>query len=311
MPGDNYLSLAGSGVPLPQDYADTILQKAFENSLVGRLTPSRPIPLGTTVIPVYEGGIEAGPVAEGGTKPVGSPSMSHKTLAPQKFACIVIVSEEMAQADPLGMLTLVEQDITSSIGRAIDLAIFHGRSAISGTVQAGWTFVNQTTVRQEIPAAADGTELGDTLLAGATALGSADPGYDLSGFAFDPRFRFQLIGARDAFDRPVFQQSMNLSSGIDNVFGIPAAYGRAVPGLIGASADTGVKGIGGDWSKLVWGYAKQLTIKRSTEAVIPDGADLHYLFAENKMALLVEAIVGWTVLDADAFVAYDAEVVAP
>lgn len=305
MPGDNFLSLAGSAVPLPDTYADTILQKAFETSLVGRLTPSRPIPLGTTVIPVYEGGIEAGPVAEGGTKPVGAPSMSSKTLAPQKFACIVIVSEEMAQADPLGMLDYVEQDITGSIARAIDLAIFHGRSAISGDVQAGWTYINETTVRETIPLDADGTELGTTLLAGATALGSGDPGYDLTGFAFDPRFRFQLVGARDAFDRPVFQQSVNLASGIDNVFGIPAAYGRAVPGLIGASADTNVKGVGGDWSKLVWGYAKSLTIKRSTEAVIPDGADLHYLWAENKMALLVEAIVGWTVLDPNAFVAYD------
>jgi HK97 family phage major capsid protein len=278
---------------------------------VGRLTPSQPIPLGTTVIPVYEGGIEAGPVAEGGTKPVGKPAMSHRTLAPQKFACIVIVSEEMAQANPLGMLNLVERDITTSIGRAIDLAIFHGRSAISGAVQPGWTFVNQTTVRETIPADADGTELGDTLLAGATRLGSGDPGYDLSGFAFDPRFRFQLLGARDAFDRPVFQQSVNLSSDIDSVFGIPAAYGRAVPGLIGASTDTGVKGVGGDWSKLVWGYAKQLTIKRSTEAVVPDGTDLHYLWAENKLALLVEAIVGWTVLDPNAFVAYDAAPAVP
>lgn len=305
MPGDNYLSLAGSQIALPQDYADTILLKAFETSLVGRLTPSRPQPLGTTVIPVYEGGIEAGPVAEGGTKPVGAPTMSSKTMAPQKFACIVIVSEEMAQADPLGVMDMVETDITTSISRAIDLAIFHGRSAITGAVQAGWSFINQTTTRQTIPLDATGTELGDTLLAGAEDLGSGDPAYDLSGFALDPRFRYKLIGARDAFDRPVFQQSVSLANTVDNLFGLPATYGRAVPGLIGASAETNVKAFGGDWSKLVWGYAKSLTIKRSTEAVIPDGADLHYLFAENKMALLVEAIVAWTVLYPEAFVAYD------
>lgn len=311
MPGDNYLSLAGSGIDLPQDYSATVLQKAFEASLVGRLTPSRPVTLGTTVIPVYEGGIEAGPVAEGGTKPVGTPSMSAKTLAPQKFACIVILSEEMAETDPLGTLDLVEQDLTSSIARAIDLAIFHGRSAISGAVQAGWTYINETATRQEIPVDATGTELGDVFLAGAEALGSGDPAYDLSGFAVDPRFRYKLLGARDAFDRPVFQQSVSLTAPIDNLYGLPTAYGRAVPGLIGASADTDVAAFGGDWSKLVWGYAKSLTMKRSTEAVIPDGADMHYLFAENKVALLVEAIVGWNVLDPAAFVAYDKAPVVP
>jgi HK97 family phage major capsid protein len=302
---DNWLSLAGSQVELPQEYAQTILLHAFEDSVVGRLTNSRPMPLGTTVVPIYEGGIEAGPVAEGGRKPVSRPNLSSKTLMPQKFAAIVIASEELAETDPLGVWNLVEQDIQNSISRAIDLAILHGRSALTGDVQAGWSYVNQTTTRQDVPEGASGTELGDSIIAGATALGSGDVPYQLTGFAADPRFKFMLYGARDAFDRPVFQQAVDLTAGIDNLFGVPAAYGPAVPGRIGASDDTGVRLFGGDWNQLVWGFAKTLTLKRSTEAVIPDGDDMHFLFAENKVALLVEAIIAWLVLDPNAFVAYD------
>jgi HK97 family phage major capsid protein len=301
---NNVLSLSGSQIPLPESYAATLLKNAFEQSLVGQLTPSQPVPMGTTVIPVYEGGIEAGPIAEGERKPVGTPKMSHKTLTPQKFGAIVIVSEEMAETDPLGTMDLVETDLQTSIARAIDLAIFHGRSAITGAVQPGWQYINQTTIRQALAAGATGTDLGQSFLDGAATLGAN--GFEVTGFAFDPLSRYTLVGARDAFDRPVFQAEVNLSQGIQSLFGLPAAFGNAVPGRIGASADTGVKAFAGDWSKLRWGYAKTLTLKRSTEAVIQDAdGNMHYLFQENKLALLAEAIMGWTILWDDAFVAFD------
>lgn len=295
------ITLDGQTVPLPREYAPTLLKNAFEQSVIQPLSASQPMPLGETVVPQYDGGIEAGWVGEGERKPVSEASMSFKTLAPRKVATIVVVSKEMVKVNPARMLDLVNQDLQNAITRAIDLAILYGKDAKSGAALSNATFVNQTTNRVELTDA----DLVPQVLAGYDLAGeNSDP----SGFAFDTRMRTRIALAAQqdgtgGGDAP--RRMPSLASSVSDVAGLPATFGRVVSGRVGTNADTNVKGFVGDWNKVRWGFGEQITMSRSTEATIVDGANTYHLFQDNLIGLLVEAIVGWTVMDADAFAAYD------
>lgn len=299
------ITLDGQTIPLPKNYAPTLLKNAFEQSVISPLTNSQPMPLGETVVPQYDGGIEAGWVGEGEAKPVSEASMSHKTLAPRKVATIVVVSKEMVKVNPGQMMTYVNQDLTNAITRAIDLAILYGKSAKTGAQLSNATYVNQTTNRVELTA-------GDLVPQILTGYDLAGENSDPSGFAFDTRMRtkISLAQQQDGTGGGTAPRRMpNLATAAGNVAGLDATYGRVVSGRVGSNADTGVKGFVGDWNKVRWGFGEQISMQRSTEATIVDGENVYHLFQQNLIALLVEAIVGWTVMDTDAFAAYEDQVV--
>lgn len=290
---------------VPTPIANAILAKAQEQSLVGRLATSTPIPLEGLTQVTQNGHIEAGVVGEGEAKPVGNTSYASKTIKPIKLAAIAVVSKELRMANPARILENIQADLAGAITRAIDLAVFHGRNAKTGGVISGVESLNQTTNRVELNAL-DSTDLAASLLAGYDLVVQGDQVYDdFNGFAFDKRFRSKLIAERKNSGDAFFQSSMNLRDPLDTVLGVPAAYGRGVSGRIGASTDTNVKGFGGDWGALQYGFAEQMTISRSDQASIVDGATTHNLFQENKEAYLVEAIFGWAISDVNAFAAYE------
>lgn len=293
------ITVNGSAIPQPANYANTLMKESFESSVVGQLTPSEPIILGDNIIPVYEGGIEAGVVGEGEAKPVSEPTMSSKTIRPVKLATIVVVSDEAVKLNPGNMLDFVRADLQNAITRAVDLLVLHGRNARTGTVVSGAEYVNQTTNRVEVD---ESSPLGPQLLAGydAAAAGGSDP----DGFAFDTLYRTKVALANQQSD-PTSVAMPNLNQAAGTVAGLQAAYGRAVSGRIGSSDDTLVRGFVGDWSKVRWGFSENLSIQTSTDATIVDGSTTYHLFQQNLRALLVEAQVGWTVLDPAAFAAYD------
>lgn len=293
------VTIDGSAIPQPSNYANAIMANAFQGSVVGQLTPSEPLILGDNVIPVYNGGIEAGVVGEGEAKPVSEPSMSSKVIQPVKLATIVVVSDEAVRLNPGRMLDFVQADLQNAITRAVDLLTLHGRSAKTGAVVSGIDYVNQTTNR----VVSDGVGgFGGEILAAydAAAAGGDDP----DGFAFDSLVRSKVAIAAQQTDgaNPLVP---NLNQAASTVAGLPAAYGRAVSGRIGASEDTGVLGFAGDWSQVRWGFAENISIQTSRDATVVDGANTYHLWQQNLRGLLVEAQVGMTVLDPSAFAAID------
>jgi|GEM_PF-4415193 len=296
------VTLDGQTVPMSKEFAPTVMKHAFEQSVVGQLTSSEPLPLGEYVIPQYDGGFEVGVVGEGKPKPVSTPTASHKVIKPVKLAGIVVVSMEAVKKDPVGMMKIIQADMTNAISRGIDYCILYGKSPLTGVDVAGAVSVNQTTSRVELAAG----DLVPQILAGydlAAASDTADP----NGFAFDSRFRTKVAMATQQIRTPegVPQPMPNLAVAADTVAGLKAAYGRVVAGRIGTQPDTKVRGFVGDWSKVRWGFADSIDIRRSTEATIVDGGNTYHLFQDNLQALLVECIVGWTVLDVQAFAAYE------
>lgn len=301
------ITLDGQTVPLPKNYAATLMKQSFQQSVIAPLTKSEPFPMGVdTVIPQYDGGIEAGFVGEGEAKPVSNAAYSFKTLKPRKLATIVVVSKEAAKVNPLQMMQMVEADMKNAITRALDFAILYGKSAKDGADLANAEFVNKTTNRVELTTG----DLVPQILAGydlAADKENADP----TGFAFDSRFRSKVaLATQQQVTLPGSPTPMpNLGQAADTVAGLKAVYGRVVAGRVGPNPDTGVKGFVGDWNKVRWGYVENISIQRSTEATIVDGQNTFHLFQQNLMALLVEAHVAWTILDELAFTAFEDKVV--
>lgn len=298
------ITLDGQTVPMPKEFAPTLMKNAFEQSVIGQLTNSEPLPLGDYVIPQYDGGFEVGVVGEGQPKPVSTPTISHKVIAPVKLAGIVLASKEAAKKDPVRMMQIIAQDMRNAISRGIDYCILYGKSPLTGTAIANAVSVNQTTNRVEINPS---QTLASQILAG-YSLAAAD-GADPNGFAFDSRMRADVSLANQATVVGSEKVLPNLATAANTVAGLKAAYGRVVAGRIGTQADTKVKGFVGDWNKVRWGFAEDISLSRSVEATVVDGENTYHLWQQNLIGYLVECIVGWTVMDVNAFAAYEDQVV--
>lgn len=298
-----------NGLPsglVPESVATDILKRAAEQSVVRRLSGQTPITLSGATIAVQTGHIEAGVVGEGEAKPVGGTAYTPKSIKPIKIAAIAVVSDELARTNPARVFDNISEDLSDSITRAFDLAVLHGRSAKTGATIAGVEYLAQTSNVVELGTAtkAEGGLSSDLIDGYNQVVNGSQVHNGFTGFAADPRFRGDLMGAVDVNGRPIFQQGVDLSAPMDSVLGLPTAYGRVVGGNIGASADTGIRAIGGDWSALKYGFAQDLMISTSKEATIVDGETTYNLFQQNLTAILVEATFGWVVSDVDSFVAY-------
>lgn len=303
------ITIDGLTVDLPQSWAETVMKEAFQESVVGQLSPSEPLPTNGKVIPVYDGGFEVGYTAELGRKPVSDASLSFKGITPQKFAGLLIVSREAARANPANMLNIVQSDMRNAVARQLDLGIFYGLSAITGAPIPSVSSVNETTQRVELDTTAD---LVPQFLEGydLASEGESDP----NGWAFDSRYRTRIALASQQELAPAGGVSPmpNLAGTAGTLGGLPVAYGRTVAGRVGANADTGVKGFVGDWSKLRWGFSSNIELTRSDQAsvVTGDGSTVN-AFQDNAIIYRVEFEAGWYV-DPTAFAAIeDQEPVVP
>ncbi|KUM29355.1 hypothetical protein AQ436_06605 [Arthrobacter sp. EpRS66] len=304
------VTLDGLAVELPKEWASATLRKGFQESVVGKLSSSEPLPTNGKVIPIYEGGFEVGYTAEASRKPASDVAMTFKGIEPNKFAGLLAVSKEAARANPAQMLETVQQDMINAVARQLDFGIFYGKSAISGALIPGaLPHVNQTTSRVELDETKD---LVPQFLAGydLASAGESDP----DGFAFDSRYRTRVLLASQQQLAPAGGSSPmpNLAAATATFGGLTAAFGRTVAGRVGASAATDVKGFVGDWSKLRWGFSENLQLDRSEQAswVAADGTT-HHAFQENMILYRVEFEAGWYLDPAD-FAAYEtAPVVTP
>lgn len=294
---------------LPQEWAETLMSKALQESVVGKLVASEPVPLNGKVIPVFDGGFEVASVAEAGRKPVSDSKISAKVMQPIKFAGILPVSREAARADSGRMLQAMTADMQNAVSRQVDMAVLYGKNALTGTDIVGATKVNATTNRVTL---ADGTDLVPQLLDG-YALASEDGDGDPNGFAFDSRFRAKVALASQQQLAPAggTQAMPNLGLATDYFAGLPTAFGRTVGGRVGNLATSGVNGFVGDWTKVRWGFSSNIELTRSDEAsvVLGDGTTVN-AFQDNVHLYRVEFELAWYV-DEAAFAAFDAATSTP
>lgn len=299
---------------LPKNLVGPIFDKAQESSLVLRLGQQIPVTYGETVIPTTTKRPEVGQVGagtsnaqrEGGVKPLSGTAWDTKSFSPIKLATIVTVSEEFVKSNPQGLYNQLQADLPKAIGRGVDLAVFHGKSPLTGGALAGIDTNNvivNTTNYKNLTA----TSFMDGLLDGYDLVNN-DSNFEFDGWAVDPRLRSALARAqvyRDA-NGNVDPARVNLSSNVGDILGLPSQFGRAVGGDLGASTDSGIRIIGGDFSQLRWGFADQIRMKISDTATLTsqNGGDPVSMWQTNQVAILIECTFGWVLGDKEGFVKF-------
>ncbi|WP_405408888.1 phage major capsid protein [Streptomyces decoyicus] len=307
---------------LPPEITTPIFDRAVEESAIMRL--ARPVPLAMTAqtaIPVPMDLPVAGWVDEGGPKPTGTAGMGAKIMQGKKVACLVPVSQEVANSNAAGLYTQIQQDLPKSLARAFDLAAIHGKTPTGGPGPFA-DFLTETPYTVQLGTAPQNKGgIWADLVAGMKLVvdGDDDPenpseGYDVTGWAGDPRLRPELLMATDLNGRPIFVDTTTPGIGAvgsGTLLGLPLTYSRGISGKVirqSGARDTGLRLIGGDFGQAAYGVGMNITIKVSTEAGYVDADGVwHSAFQENLVLLLAEAYFGFVVGNPKAFVTLTAK----
>lgn len=304
---------------LPPTIVGPIFDQAQEHSLVMKLGRQIPVTYGETVIPTTIKRPEVGQVGtgttneerEGAVKPLSGTAWATKSFSPIKLATIVTVSDEFAKTDPAGLYTQLQGDLAYAIGRGIDLAVFHGKSPLTGGALTG---IDTTNVISNTPNTVNLVKgnIYNGLLDGYDIVNN-NPHFEFDGWAVDPRFRSRML--RESIitsfgtpDAPAVSlqgaNALDLSVTTSQVLGLTAHYGRGVNGDLGAAAGSGIKVIGGDFQQLAYGFADQIRVKVTDQASISDGTNTYSMWQTNQIAILIEVTFGWILGDYNGFVSF-------
>ena len=288
--------LASSGLTLPVTLANKIWEKTQRGSIVGQLVGSEPMKFGTSKVMTFTKRPLAEYVAEGAQKTGSDVAFGVKTVDPHKVQVTTRYDQEVQWLDEdyqLGVLTEITAACGDALARALDLGVFHGINPITGTAAA--------SITQTIAGAGGTTSTVD--VAGKTdleieeALGNVlTADFVPNGIALDPKLAWTLATQRDTTGRKLYPE-LQMTVDPTSFSGLKTSVSNTVSGVPEA-ADTGVQGIVGDWSQLMWGIQRQVPIEK-IEYGDPDG--LGDLKRKNQIALRAEIVYGWAVMDASAF----------
>jgi hypothetical protein len=292
--------LGTSNITLPKNIAAGMFSKATTGSAVAALSGSEPQQFGEVTHMTLTGRPRAELVGEGADKSSTNATFGTKVATPHKFQVTMRFNEEVQWADEdyqLGVLSTLAQEGGLALARALDLGVFHGINPLAGTAAASIVAgdrIGTTTNSVEITTASLTTP--DTVIEQAAGLVIAD-GYIPNGIAFDPTYAWTVATARYSDGRKKFPE-LGYGSNITSFEGLSAYSSSTVSGLPEASADSNIKAIVGQWDLLRWGVQRNVPVEL-IKFGDPDGqGDLK---RKNQIALRLEVVYGWAVMDLDGF----------
>lgn len=269
-----------SGIELPKELSDEIIQGAIAQSAVMRLANRVYLPGRGLSIPVITGDPTVSIVNEAAEKPVSNSTFSAKNLVPKKFAVIELVSMEFRRDLPRLYDALIER-LPGAFAKAFD------NQAFAETALTGFdSLVNAQTI-------STGSTYAEKIANGIKAI--AADGYRLNGFAASPAAEAELITAVDGNGRPLFMPT-TADGSVGRVYGGEVVPCAAIGGLIG-----------GDWSKAYYGIVDGINIRFSEEATVNDGTNQINLWQRNMIGIMCEVEASFVVADDDAFFQIAAE----
>lgn len=295
----------GGSALLPRSVSDEIWKSALAESVVPSLAKAHPIIIGENIIPVLSKRPSASIVGELGDKPDSELEVGAKSIKPIKAVVGLEFSMETIETNPANILDLMGEEMSSALSRQIDLAVLHGRQAVNGAQLSGVTeWVTQTGNSIELAAGSNGRPdpalVDAALWDGYDSVVGGDVPHNFTGFGMDPRLVSLLANARDKEGRRL-NPEIPMGGTVTSYSGQPVAVSRSISGQMDGSADTGVRGIGGDWDALRFGHALDISLKRIEYGDPFGNGDLQ---RRNAVAFLTEVIFGWAILDPDAFVTF-------
>ena len=292
--------LATSNITLPKNIAAGMFAKATTGSAVAALSGAEPQQFGEVTHMTLTGRPRAELVGEGADKGSTNATFGTKVVTPHKFQVTMRFNQEVKWADEdhqLGVLKTLADEGGLALARALDLGVFHGINPLAGTAAASIVVgdrIGTTTNSVELTTATLTTP--DVVIEQAAGLVIAD-GYIPDGIAFDPRYAWNVATARYADGRKKYPE-LGFGANITSFEGLKAFSSSTVSGLPEASADTNVKAIVGQWDLLRWGVQRRVPVEL-IETGDPDGqGDLK---RKNQIAMRLEVVYGWGVMDLDGF----------
>jgi hypothetical protein len=292
--------LATSGITLPKNIAEGLWKKGQTGSAIAALSGAEPQQFGEVTHMTLTGRPRAELVGEGAVKGDTNATFGTKIVTPHKFQVTMRFNEEVQWADEayqLGVLTTLASEGGEALARALDLGGFHGINPRAGTVAAGIVAgdrIASTTNAVEITTATLTTP--DLVIEQAAGLVIAD-GYIPNGIAFDPSYSWTVATARYADGRKKYPE-LGFGANVTSFEGLPAFSSSTVSGLPEAAANSNIKAIVGQWDAFRWGVQKSIPVELIRYGD-PDG--LGDLKRQNQIALRLEVVYGWGVMDLDAF----------
>ena len=272
-----------SNIELPNDIAAEILQKTQEASAVMQLARQINLPGRGVQIPVITGDPTASWVAETGSKPVSTPSISKKVMQAHKLAVIVPFSNEFAR-DARALYDALVARLPGVLAKTFDQTAFFGPA--SGSLANFDNFAACTA--QNI-----GTSTYSGLVAADTDIATA--GGVMNGIVLSPQGKAVLLGAVDGEYRPLFNTVAE--GGISRVLGADT-YVTSAAYKEGAGSGTSQRpdfiGVAGDWSHAMYGTVEGVKIDFSSDATLTlaDTSTVN-LFQTNMFAVRAEIEVGF------------------
>lgn len=292
--------LATSNITLPKTIAAGLFSKATTGSAVAALSGAEPQQFGEVTHMTLTGRPRAELVGEGADKSSTNATFGTKVVTPHKFQVTMRFNEEVQWADEdyqLGVLDTLAAEGGTALARALDLGVFHGINPLAGTAAASIVAgdrIGTTTNSVEITTATLTTP--DLVIEQAAGLVIAD-GYIPNGIAFDPTYSWTVATSRYSDGRKKFPE-LGYGANITAFEGLQAFSSSTVSGLPEASANSNIKAIVGQWDLLRWGVQRRVPVELIRFGD-PDGqGDLK---RKNQIALRLEVVYGWGVMDLDGF----------
>ncbi len=292
--------LATSNITLPKNIASGMFSKATTGSAVAALSGSEPQQFGEVTHMTLTGRPRAELVGEGADKSSTSATFGTKVVTPHKFQVTMRFNEEVQWADEdyqLGVLDTLASEGGLALARALDLGVFHGINPLAGTAAASIVAgdrIGTTTNSVEITTATLTTP--DIVIEQAAGLVIAD-GYIPNGIAFDPTYAWTVATSRYTDGRKKYPE-LGFGTSLSTFESLNAFSSTTVSGLPEASANSNIKAIVGQWDLLRWGVQRRVPVELIRFGD-PDGqGDLK---RKNQIALRLEVVYGWGVMDLDGF----------
>jgi len=295
---------------LPRTLTSPIFEKSVEQSAVMALARRAPLAIdATTSVPIPMDVPTADWVGQAARKPLSTSSVGVKQMTAKKLAVLIPVAEEVVLTNAGGLWTQLQTDLPTAFARAFDHAAIHGKT-MKGAAGPFDDYLAETTNVVALGTASQGTGgIWADLVTGMEKVIDSD--WDYTGTVADHRLKPKLLLATDTTGRPILVDTTtpgtNMASA-GTLIGEPLAYSRSVSGKQrrqSASSDSGLRGIGGDWSQAAFGVGMDITVRISKEATyVDEDGGVHSAFQENLVLLLAEAFYGLVIGDTDAFVKF-------
>jgi hypothetical protein len=291
--------LATSNITLPKNIATGLFSKATTGSAVAALSGAEPQQFGEVTHMTLTGRPRAEYVGEGADKSSSNATFGTKVVTPHKVQVTQRFNEEVQWADEdyqLGVLQSLADEGGLALARALDLGVFHGINPLTGTtvssIVAGDRLASTTNAVEITTATLTSPDL---VIESAAGLIIAD-GYVPTGIAFDPTYAWTIATSRYADGRKKYPE-VGFGANVTAFEGLNA-FSSSTVSATPEAANTNVKAIVGQWDLLRWGVQRRVPVELIRFGD-PDGqGDLK---RKNQIALRLEVVYGWGVMDLDGF----------